>query len=337
VPEFFGGCGQVGIGGLLGLFDLEVKWRPRISFTIGDVTRDRHPDPGDINGPFAGSRAIGEGILTRKRLRSQEFVRVFHNAYVPARLEMTHELRCRAAAVIAPGEAVLTGCSAATVRGVELAGPTDPVELLLPEGVSFTAQRGMNIRHTRRAGLTSDPWHGIGLATPMRMSLDLLTNTRLHRSFPRIIGYLDAILRAGLVDRNALAGWLASRQDNGTVRARKAVELADDRAESIQESEVRIWLVLGGLRPRVRLEVCGGRYRLDLAFPECKLAVEYDGDWHLLGNQPEPALRRRTELEADGWEFVIVTKDWLHEDPRGMVNTVREALSRRSALTGARQ
>jgi very-short-patch-repair endonuclease len=299
------------------------------------VSTEQRPQLGDLTGPFAGSHAVSEGALTRKELRSPLLHRLFQNAYSPVNIPVTHELRCRAAAVVAPKGAVLTGCSAAVVRGLPLVGTQAMVEFMVPEETQFEAQRGMNIRRTRRGRIDSEPWHGIGLATPERMTLDILTNVRLHRSFPRIVGYLDAILRAGLVDSCELARLFRSRHVNGIVRARRALSMADPRAESIPESELRVQLVGAGLTPEVQVTVYDdyGVFlgRLDLAFPELKLAVEYDGQWHGEGDQPGLDRRRRAAFEAAGWEFLIVTKDQLYGDPRSVTAAVREALSRRSA------
>ena len=281
----------------------------------------------DLNGPFLGSHAVSEGWLTRRELRSPLFVRVFRNAYVPAGLPMTHELKCRAVATVAPPEAVVTGWSAAAIHGFELAAARDPVEIILPEHVKFSAQRDVDIRRTFRGEIEGEPWHGIRLATPRRMVLDLLTNTRLHRSLPRVVGYADAIIRRDGIDIANLHEWLENRHDNGIVRARKALTLVDPRAESVPESELRVWLRLAGLDPVVQLEVLGGRYRLDLGFPEEMLAVEYDGAWHAEGEQPVADARRRAILESAGWAFLVVTKDWLYAAPHDVVATVQRALS----------
>jgi very-short-patch-repair endonuclease len=280
---------------------------------------------------------VSEGALTRQQLRSPLLHRLFQNAYSPVGIPVTHELRCRAAAVVAPKEAVLTGCSAAVVRGLPLVETDHAVEFVIPEEVRFVAQRGMNIRRTRRGEIESEPWQGIRLATPERMTLDLLTNTRLHRSLPRVVGHLDAILRAGLVDIEELTRFVRARHLNGIVRARRALQLADPRAESIPESELRVRLVIAGLAPEVQLNVYDDRGnflgRLDLAFPHCKLAVEYDGEWHGEGDQPALDLRRRSAFRAAGWEFVVVTKEQLYGDPRAIVATIQAALLRKSGVS----
>src|SRR6266496_178885 len=278
---------------------------------------DEFTDIGDINGPFLGSLAVSEGALTRNQLRSPVFQRLFQNVYLPAGYEQTHEMRCRAAALIVPPEAVLTGNSAAAVRGFPFARGTDPVEFVVPETSRFTCQRGMNIRRTTIKGIDSTPWQGIGLASPLRMTLDILTNTRVPRSFPRAVGELDALLNAGTVTREGVEAYLRPRRDHGIVRARRALSLCDARAESIPESELRVWLSLADLRPTPQWEVRIGDSllgRLDLAYEDLKVAGEYDGEWHQDGEQPMLDARRRAAIEAEGWVFVVVTKEELYDD-----------------------
>jgi very-short-patch-repair endonuclease len=290
-------------------------------------------DLGDINGPFIGGHAISEGEMTKKQLYSPLFRQLFHGVHVPAFLPVTHELRCRAAALIAPPEAVLSGCSAAAIRGFDFSAARDPVEFVVPEESRFLARRGLDIRRTKIPGIDAEAWRDIQLASPLRMTIDILTNTKLRKSLPRVVGLLDVLLRAGFVDLETLQPAVQRRRDHGIVRAREAVALADARAESIPESELRVVLTLAGLRPEPQLVVFHhGVFlgRLDLAFPELKLAIEYDGEWHNDGDQPERDARRRDAFRAAGWDFVIVTKDQLYGDPRAIIDAVRERLWRRA-------
>jgi very-short-patch-repair endonuclease len=283
--------------------------------------------------PFLGSRAVSQGLINAHRLRSRVFTPVFHNVYVPARLDMTHELRCRAAALIAPATATLTGASAAAVHGHELAAPFDPVEFVVPEDDRFSARRGIHVRRSTLGTADGGPWRGVRLATPLRATLDLLRDTQLRRSLPRAVAWLDVLLSGGFVDLASLAAYLAGRHDHGIVRARKALALADRRSQSIAESETRVWLRLAGLSPEVHVDVLG--FRLELCFPVRKLAVEYGGNCHPDSGRARHDAWRRHRLGADGWKFVTVTEDQLRNDPKGMVESVRIALDRRSALLTA--
>lgn len=301
------------------------------------MPRNHYAEICEFSGPFLGSHAVSEGDLTPAQLRSGLFNRLFQNVYVPIGIPQDHALRCKAAILVAPDGAVLTGCSAATVYGFPFALASDPVEFVVPEKQGFHSLCGLHLRRTRLLGEDFEPWRDGRIATPLRMTMDILTNTRLHRSFPRVVGLLDALLHAGFIDRDALEAYLRHRHDHGIVRARQAFALSDSRAESIPESEVRVWLRLHDIDAEPQVEVYrDGIFlgRLDLAIRKAKLAVEYDGAWHLEGEQPRLDAHRRALIKAEGWEFIVITKEELYADPRAMIRRVREALNTRLG-TGA--
>jgi hypothetical protein len=91
----------------------------------------------DLAGVFRGTEALAAGIVTKEQLRGPGVRRLFRDVYLPAGMRFTHQMRCEGAALLAPPEAVLTGRSAATVLGVELARPTDPVEFVVDERYRF--------------------------------------------------------------------------------------------------------------------------------------------------------------------------------------------------------
>lgn len=119
------------------------------------------------------------------------------------------------------------------------------------------------------------------------------------------------------------------RRNRGIVLAREALRLADPRAESPPESELRVTMVLGGLSPSVQYHVWSdGRYlgRLDLCLEEEQLAIEYDGRWHQRPDQVSYDRRRRSRMEAIGWRFVIVTAEMLaghHDELLGTIAAAR--------------
>ncbi len=285
-------------------------------------------DAADLAGVFCGSEAVIAGVLTREQLRGPQVRRLFRDVYVPAGTRITHALRCEGGALVLPPGTVLTGRSAATLRGVPLAGADDPVELVVPLETRVTRRRGFDLRRTEIGADDWEPWFDIGLATPLRMALDLL----LDRELPDAVADLDAVLRAGLVSTPAVQSLVARRHDRGIVRARRAAELADPRAESPQESRMRVWLVLDALAPEPQYWVhdAKGRIaRVDLAFPGQQLAVEYDGEWHGEWLHVGRDRERLNRLHAAGWEVVFVTARHLR-NPQRMVRTVHAALGRRA-------
>ena len=97
----------------------------------------------------------------------------------------------------------------------------------------------------------------------------------------------------------------------------------------------RLALVDAGLpAPRTQIEVFG-RYgefiaRLDMAYDEAKVGIEYDGPQHWT----DPAVRQRDidkqfELTAMGWHVIRVSNTLLHQRRATYVARVVEALSER--------
>ncbi|PXY32208.1 hypothetical protein BAY60_07935 [Prauserella muralis] len=301
------------------------------------MVKTTHPE--DLTDVFRGSVARAEGYVTAGQLRGPRFRRLFQDVYAPAHLPVTHELRCRGAALLVPKDAVLTGRSAATVLGVDLAKPHDPVEFVVPEESRFGPIKGIHVRRTAVKRRESRPWHGIRIARPSRIALDLLL-----RHSPRTRGWvrrlriavpdLDAFLRSRLVSRATVERSLFRRRNRGIRLARHALTLSDARAESPPESELRVILRVGGFDPTPQYSIRRGRKeiaRLDLALADSKTAIEYDGRWHLEQLQTKLDTARRRWLTSTGWHVIVVTAEQLAEDYRKILEEVRAAHRRRWA------
>ncbi|MFF5178766.1 endonuclease domain-containing protein [Micromonospora sp. NPDC000316] len=150
----------------------------------------------------------------------------------------------------------------------------------------------------------------------------------------RAVAIVDAMLGLGLTDRDTLtevAGRNADR--SGGRRARWVFDLADGRAQSPPESQLRVRLVLGGL-PRpvaqhpVRLPT-GVVLHPDLAWPEYRVAVEYDGQWHADADQLHRDRRRLNLLVGAGWLVLHVTSRRLHAEFPAVLREVGAALTSR--------
>jgi very-short-patch-repair endonuclease len=92
---------------------------------------------------------------------------------------------------------------------------------------------------------------------------------------------------------------------------------------------MRVHLVLDGLNPvpQYWIEDSGGRIaRVDLALPEHKLAIEYDGDWRdgesWALNRDRDRLNR---VHALNWRVVFVTAPLLRNTQK-MLQTIRAAI-----------
>ncbi|MER7891811.1 DUF559 domain-containing protein [Micromonospora sp. NPDC094482] len=150
----------------------------------------------------------------------------------------------------------------------------------------------------------------------------------------RAVGIVDALLGQGLTSPNVLAAVADANADRpGGRRARWVFALADPGAQSPPESHLRVRLVLAGLpRPVVQHPVrlpAGLVLHPDLAWPEYRVAVEYDGQWHADPERLHTDRRRLNQLVAAGWLVLHVTSRRMHQDFPGVLREVRAALSAR--------
>ncbi|MDQ4213476.1 hypothetical protein [Microbacterium capsulatum] len=130
--------------------------------------------------------------------------------------------------------------------------------------------------------------------------------------------------------RDRLQQW-ARFPGRGTVR--EALALARAGVESPKETETRLLLVGAGLaEPVVQHEVReGGRLlaRIDLAYPQWRIAIEYEGDGHRTdAEQWRRDIRRQRDLEDRGWLVIRITQLDLDE-PVALLDRVRRAIAAR--------
>ena len=290
---------------------------------MGQARRRSEPD-----GVFRGTEALAEGALTLRELRSSRVVRLFRDVYVGAATDVDHRLRCEAAAPVMPQDAVLTGRSAATVLGLELAARNDPVEIVVDESSRFGPVRGLLVKRTALRLGDWRPGPFCRIATPARIGFDLGRRPPVRRA----VADLDRAVAARVVDLASLHRYL-SRHEHGVVGARQAAGLVDPRAESGPESELRVILRQAGLAVTPQVVVTDGRglvARVDLAVDGALVAIEYDGAWHALREQLERDRARMRRLRDAGWEVVHVTAAELRGDPRVVVEAVQRAIARAS-------
>jgi hypothetical protein len=283
---------------------------------------------------FVGSGAVRAGLLTKKSLRSKAWRRLFHDTYADSSLPHTHELRCVAAyTYFLPAGGAIAGRSAAQMLGFGLAVATDSVELLVRKGDDFGPVKGLKLH---RGDLDDEEVRlirGVRVTGASRTCWDLaqwLTATEA-------VVLIDRVLALGTVTRGDLEKYLAARQgQRGWRRMQRVLSLVDARAESPQESRLRARLVLAGLPPpEVQFRVFDeGRFvaRVDLAWPQWRIAVEYDGLWHVGSRgQMRHDRDRLNALFKAKWHVIHVTADSMRDRFDAIVAEVRSAIHERSS------
>ncbi|MBX6751672.1 MAG: hypothetical protein IRY85_18780 [Micromonosporaceae bacterium] len=284
---------------------------------------------------FSARYAIGAGLVTPDHLRSRAWQRVFRGIYADASLTVTHQLRCAAAlAFLAPPGAAVAGRSAARLHGVMLGTADDPVELLVPPLAPRCRQGGVAVHHGVLGTADRVVVERLPVTSPARTCWDLVS----WLDPVEAVVWIDRLLALGRVTTAELSDWLARHRaaaTRGVRRFERALSLVDARSESPAESRLRVRLALAGLRPpAVQYEIydADGRFvaRVDLAWPERKVAVEYDGVWHVGSAAQIHAERRRlSALASCGWSVLVATSDRLRDDFAGFTAELRAALRTR--------
>lgn len=293
--------------------------------------------PGFPGTPFTYAEVEKLGI-TRSRLRAaleaREIRRVLRGVYVRAEVLDTTHVRIQAARRVISPFAVVCDRTAAWLHGIDVLefhelDVIPPLETYVLRGHDPTDRAECN-GGTR--DLRPEDYRvidGLPVTTPLRTAMDL--GCKLSRR--DALAALDAFMRKfGLTHadmRRLLPRYFRRR---GVVQLRQLIPLADPRAESQGESWTRIEIADAGL-PLPQLQhwvLVGGQptYRLDLAYPHAKVAVEYDGrEFHEGDEQCELDRRRRKWLRDRGWVVIVVDKDSFTPDAlSAWLRELRQAL-----------
>ncbi len=308
----------------------EVEYPPRGARRVSP----RIPLPRElVDAPFtvAHARRLGLG---GKRLAGRDLLRPFHGVRSSQQAMSLVDL-CLAYGERMPRSAFFCSVTAARLLGVPLPRRLEAGEDLhvgVPSPSRAPRARGI-VGHKLALGSHDlEAWNGMTRTTAGRTWIDLaatLTTLELvaagdyliHRRRP-LVTLEELELRA-----QCRAGVRGSRKLGA------AVSLSNDRSESPKESEVRVILVQAGIGPLainhpVLLEGLGVAYRLDIAIPHLRIAIEYQGDYHRDPLRWRADMTRRSRLEAAGW-FVIELAAGDLDDPAELVARIARVVESR--------
>ncbi|MEU7822204.1 hypothetical protein [Catellatospora sp. NPDC049133] len=229
-----------------------------------------------------------------------------------------------------PPTAYFAGPSAAFLHGVEHAAAFgDPAHLVVPAGTRLNQRKHATVHRMVLGEDEVEIRRGLPVTRPLRTCWDLV----LWLDLVPAVTIIDALLHAKLVSVDELGELARDRFGrHGAARAARAFGLVDGRAESPQESRLRVGLIRAGLpRPELQHPVAiGGRVlHPDLAWPEFKVAIEYDGEWHDAPDQFHLDRRRLNLLVNEGWIVLHVTSRRMRNDFAGVVREAKTALRSR--------
>ncbi|GGC53086.1 DUF559 domain-containing protein [Hoyosella rhizosphaerae] len=268
--------------------------------------------------PFKPSqRGVTRGELARYR-------RLLSGVYVDPQHEVTPLLKARAAWVWADGKCVLSGVSAAAVHGTRYL-PNGAPEIVYRKAAAVTGL-AVHRDRLRRSDITVK--RQMRVTTPARTAFDLARRQPLYKA----VAMVDALYQATYLTPKRLAKFAADNGGHRGIRAlRSVIELSDDGAESPRETYLRLLIIQAGFpRPVTQHVVCdaSGTFlgRADLAWPEWKVAVEYEGAHHFTDSRQarRDALRSNAFMRS-GWRVIRVLNEST-QHPSTLVAHIDETL-----------
>lgn len=250
-------------------------------------------------------RTAAEAGITRSQLQGPKFRRLFQGVYVDATVIPTLRTLVAAARVAVPG-ATVTGVTALRLRGASI-GADSPICLATRSRIG-------------RAGIVTVP-----VERPSSDGIARLAHAVEDAGLRLVdeVVTLDELRRLGKVRQ-------AEREELSRLRP-DAWQLSVANSGSVRESRTRMVLHCAGLpAPQLQFHITtpGGNPigRVDFAWPQYRVVLEYEGQQHLTNSEQwESDIRRYEELERLGWTVVRVTAAALR-DPAGLVLRVEAAL-----------
>lgn len=279
--------------------------------------------------PFTARHGAAAG-LSPDRLRGSDLHRPFHGVRSANGAASILD-RCKTFQEWMPPHAFFCSVTAALIMRVPLPLHLEESRLLhvaVPAPQHPPESKGV-VGH--RLSVTGDylrAWGGLRISSPEQVWCELGSVL----SLADLIAAGDFLIHRQLPFttqqrlRDAVAAFPGRR---GKPTMRCAVELLNERAESRKESLLRVIIVqagLPGLSVNLPITTSGGfDYRADLAFPERKVVIEYQGGYHGDEAQRRKDMTRRSRLEADGWFVMEVNADDL-KNPTELLHRIRRVL-----------
>jgi very-short-patch-repair endonuclease len=284
-----------------------------------------------LTGPATRAGALAAGVRDWQ-LRHADVERLSRDTYLPR--VMAGEVRSRLAAVLltAPPGAVVSHATAAALWGVEI--PLQErsdlrVDVTVPMASRSESRRDRRVHRTPLPDEDVTRRGAVPVTTPERTWRDLAGVIQPAA----LLAVTDQVLGRGVL-RAELERQLRRRPTGrGSAQACAVLPVADPRAESPMESVLRWILHEAGLPAPalqyvVRDDAGAFLVRADLAWPDRKVLVEFDGDVHRERDVFVDDLRRQNRLVAAGWTVLRFTSADVLGRAHEVVVQIRRALGR---------
>lgn len=269
----------------------------------------------------ARSAGLSEHAV-RRRVRCGQWRRCAAGVFFADDRPFTPAARIRAAVWGRGPDAAASGLAAAWWLGLMTTAPAT-VEVTVPRNSHGRAAAGTRVRRRNLAGVDVDEHRGLRVTA---LALTVLEASARPGGGPRI---MDSALqrRVGLAELQR--AHLRNRGRYGSPAARRMLQAASGGARSEAERLVVHLLRTGGITGW-HANYPYGPYRLDIAFPAKRVAIEIDG-WAFHSDQEafQRDRARQNWLMLQGWQVLRFT--WLDvtQHPHRVLAAIRAAISAR--------
>jgi hypothetical protein len=272
-------------------------------------------------------------VMTRQQMdvqvRKGTLIRVWRGVYGVAEPDLL--MRLRALDLLVGEHAVACLHTAAALYGFGTENSSavhvlDPGFRLRPTtGLVVHQRKGAPLHCVSSRHATSPAWTAVEVARQLRP--------------PRALATLDAALHSRWCTPADLAAAVdGQRGRRGIVGVRTLLPIADGLAESAMESEARLVMLEHGL-PRPELQhLIHGRHgecwRVDFAWPEARVAAEYESvEWHAGRTEMLNDKVRFAGVQDVEWTVVPIVVSDVRRTPGRMCDRIRRHLERATLLS----
>lgn len=263
-------------------------------------------------------QAVEHGMsaaTVQRRARQGSWERLYPAVYLVGGHRLDDEARVRAAWLWAGRDAVVSGPAAAYWHGLLDRAP-ETVEVTLPRPAASRSPDGVRVR--RR---TLDAVDLVG-SRDIWLTERPLSVLETAVALPDGSMFLDRALQRHVRFPTLYRAFCRNLGRRGSSAAGRLLVAAADRADSAAERLLVTLLRAAGIDGWV-LGHPFGPWRIDLAFPAQKVAVEVDGwAWHVDPERFRNDRRKQNALVRDGWEPLRFTWHDLDGRPAAVVEEI---------------
>lgn len=267
-------------------------------------------------------------VMTRQQLDVQvkkgSLVRVWRGVYARKQPDLLGRL---AALDLFMGQgAVASMGTAAALYGFDTENTTavhvlDPgIRMRSTTGLVVHQRRGAPLQQVASRRATAPAWTAVEVARQL--------------SRPRALATLDAALRSRWCTVADLEQAVREQRGRrGIKHVRNLLPFADGRSESAMESEARLVMIDHGLpTPELQYTILGAngeRWRVDFAWPEARVAAEYESvEWHAGRAEMLRDKARFAGVQEVGWTIVPIVVDDVRRRPARLAQRIDSHLTR---------